>query len=125
MNLQGSGRQPLLPAAFVLLTAWAAPDSSTSRSGAIAYSISLAVPRMRRRSCSRFEWTAWCLAPGWQVGSRPTGLDARLDVSAGRVILHPYRAGNYRDVGALSDLEGVGPVVPAACRQRRFGRGDK
>jgi hypothetical protein len=43
-------------------------------------------------------------------------LDARLEASAERVILHRYRAGIYFDLGWLSDWEREGASVPPPCR---------
>jgi len=54
------------------------------------------------------------LGSGWSRNY--PGLDARLEASAERVILHRYRAGIYFDLGRLSDWEREGASAPAPCR---------
>ena len=54
------------------------------------------------------------LGSGWSRNY--PGLDARLETSAERVILHRYRAGIYFDLGRLSDWEREGAGAPAPCR---------
>jgi len=54
------------------------------------------------------------LGSGWSRNY--PGLDARLEASAERVILHRYRAGIYFDLGRLSDWEREEAVLPSFCR---------
>ena len=54
------------------------------------------------------------LGSGWSRNY--PGLDARLEASAERVILHRYRAGIYFDLGRLGDWEREGAGAPAPCR---------
>jgi len=54
------------------------------------------------------------LGSGWSRNY--PGLDARLEASAERVILHRYRAGIYLDLGRLGDWEREGAGAPAPCR---------
>jgi hypothetical protein len=69
-----------------------------------------ACPRLFRRQTAVTE----PLGSGWSRNY--PGLDARLEASAERVILHRYRAGIYFDLGRLSDWEREEAVLPSFCR---------
>ena len=46
-----------------------------------------------------------------------SGLDARLEAYADRVVLNRFRSATHFDLGRLSDWERVGAPLPAACRR--------
>ncbi|HEX6528587.1 MAG TPA: hypothetical protein VF004_02120 [Burkholderiales bacterium] len=45
-----------------------------------------------------------------------SGLDARLEAFADRLILHRYRVADYVELGSISDWERGDPAVPPPCR---------
>ena len=48
-----------------------------------------------------------------------TGLDARLEAFADRLILHRYRVASYVELGRISDWERGDPATLAACAMAR------
>jgi hypothetical protein len=79
--------------------------------------VSALFDRMERRCPRVFRGQTAVTEPLGEGWSRNyTGLDARLEAYGDRVVLNRYRAGTGIDLGALSEWERDGGILPAACR---------
>jgi len=104
--------EPLSVVSCALRTAMRKPadDEMERHISALFDRMEKACPRLFRRQTAVTE----PLGSGWSRNY--PGLDARLEASAERVILHRYRAGIYFDLGRLSDWEREEAVLPSFCR---------
>jgi hypothetical protein len=104
--------EPLSVVSCALRTAMRKPadDEMERHVSALFDRMEKACPRLFRRQTAVTE----PLGSGWSRNY--PGLDARLEASAERVILHRYRAGIYFDLGRLSDWEREEAVLPSFCR---------